>query len=208
MIHSYPVTILRSLYLSAMAVSALFPFTDGPVLAAAVNADAALSGLRSAAAQWGVAEIATPKVAEPKAVLAAIDPNAQSHISEANLHKVLARVAASRKAATAYKSVTRLLGITKGDEAIDLKAITKVVGDIRHTFAVSQKPGSDDILILTISPDGSTTVYLTNTKLVLRAACVVENGQPRLIVNEQAQAGFQSELKFYNDAIGGGAGNT
>jgi hypothetical protein len=207
MIRSYPVTILRSLYLSAMAVSALFPFTDGPVLAAAVNADAALSGLRSAAAQWGVAEIAPPKVAEPKAVLAIIDPRAQPHITEPNLKKLLDLVAASRKQATADKAITRLLGITTGEEAIDLKAIAKTVDEVRHTLAVSQKPGSDDLLLVVARPQAPTIYYLTNTKLVLRAACVVENGQPRLIVNEQAQAGFQSELKFYNDAIGGGAGN-
>ena len=142
-----------------------------------------------------------PRAGEPSTSdTSSIDPSARPFITAAKLQWLLERTAASQKKATAAQNVTHLLGITTGEEVIDLKAITKVVDDVRHTFSRSQRAGRDDILMLRIISTTS-TVYLTNSKLILRAACVVDNGQPRLITNEQALSGFQAELKFYNDTI-------
>jgi hypothetical protein len=40
-------------------------------------------------------------------------------------------------------------------------------------------------------------MYLTNSKLLLRAAAVHENGTPHLISNEEASAGFEALLMFW-----------
>jgi hypothetical protein len=90
-----------------------------------------------------------------------------------------------------------LLGLVETNRSVPTKQVSvALTNDIRF-FTVSTVPNSDDI-ILTIKQDGAVRImYLTNSKLLLRAAAVPENGTPHLISNEEAAAGFEALLMFW-----------
>lgn len=90
-----------------------------------------------------------------------------------------------------------LLGLVETNRSVPTKQVSvALTNDIRF-FTVSTVPNSDDI-ILTIVQDAAVRImYLTNSKLLLRAAAVHENGTPHLISNEEAAAGFEALLMFW-----------
>lgn len=96
----------------------------------------------------------------------------------------------------------RLLGLAREGEAVQSRQLGMNRPDGRHTFAVSTKPGSDDILIAFRSTDGSRlVVYLTNSERKLRAAMVSEPGRTALLTNEQAAAGYCAALRLFSATL-------
>jgi hypothetical protein len=90
-----------------------------------------------------------------------------------------------------------LLGLVETNRSVPTKQVSVALTTDLRFFTVSTVPNSDDI-ILTILQDGAVRImYLTNSKLLLRAAAVHENGTPHLISNEEASAGFEALLMFW-----------
>lgn len=90
-----------------------------------------------------------------------------------------------------------LLGLVETNRSVPTKQVSVALTDNIRFFTVSTVPDSDDI-ILTIKQDAAVRImYLTNSKLLLRAAAVHENGTPHLISNEEAAAGFEALLMFW-----------
>jgi len=90
-----------------------------------------------------------------------------------------------------------LLGLVETNRSVPTRQISVALTDDIRFFTVSTVPNSDDI-ILTIVQDAAVRImYLTNSKLLLRAAAVHENGTPHLISNEEAAAGFEALLMFW-----------
>ena len=90
-----------------------------------------------------------------------------------------------------------LLGLVETNRSVPTKQVSVALTDDIRFFTVSTVPNSDDI-ILAIVQDGAVRImYLTNSKLLLRAAAVHENGTPHLISNEEAVAGFEALLMFW-----------
>jgi hypothetical protein len=202
MIRSCPQTTLRSLFVSAMAVSALLPASEGPVQASPVNANPAFESLRATASSWGVsdARVIPAPSATPQSAASVIAPPS---MSEQNLRKLLHRITQNTKTATILKPITDILGLTSGTEALVFKSVSTTIDEVGRSFAVSQKPNTDDIAIVVRYSD-RVRVYLTNRKLQLRAVCEMPvNQAPKLMVNEKAQADFDAELKIFNDAAAG-----
>lgn len=91
-----------------------------------------------------------------------------------------------------------LLGLVETNRTVPTKQVSVAVTDGIRVFTVSTVPNSDDI-ILTIKEVAPMRIimYLTNSKLLLRAAAVHENGTPHLISNEEAAAGVEALLMFW-----------
>lgn len=90
-----------------------------------------------------------------------------------------------------------LLGLVETNRSVPTKQVSVALTDEIRFFTVSTVPNSDDI-ILTIKKDAAVRkMYLTNSKFLLRAAVVHEDGAPHLISNEQAAAGFEALLMFW-----------
>jgi hypothetical protein len=71
-----------------------------------------------------------------------------------------------------------LLGLVETNRSVPSKQVSVALTNDLRFFTVSIVPNSDDI-ILTILQDGAVRImYLTNSKLLLRAAAVHENGTP------------------------------
>jgi hypothetical protein len=91
----------------------------------------------------------------------------------------------------------KLLGLVETNRSVPTKQVSVALTDETRFFTVSTVPNSDDI-ILTIKQDAAVRImYLTNSKFLLRAAVVHENGTPHLISNEDAAAGFEALLMFW-----------
>jgi len=91
-----------------------------------------------------------------------------------------------------------LLGLVETNRSVPTKQVSVALTDDIRFFTVSTVPNSDDI-ILTIKQDAAMRMimYLTNSKLLLRAAAVYEHGRPHLISNEEAAADFETLLLFW-----------
>jgi hypothetical protein len=90
-----------------------------------------------------------------------------------------------------------LLGLVETNRSVPTKQISVALADDIRFFTVSTVPHSDDI-ILTIQQDAAVRImYLTNSKFLLRAAVVRENGTPHVISVEEAAAGFEALLMFW-----------
>jgi len=91
-----------------------------------------------------------------------------------------------------------LLGLVETNRTVPTKQISVALTNDIRLFTVSTVPNSDDI-ILTVKQDGAVRMimYLTNSKLLLRAAAVHENGTPHLISNAEAAASFEALLIFW-----------
>ena len=90
-----------------------------------------------------------------------------------------------------------LMGLVETNQSVPTEQVSVALTDEIRFFTVSIVPDSDDI-ILTVKRDAAVRkMYLTNSKFLLRAAIVHEDGTPRLVPNEQAAAGFESLLMFW-----------
>lgn len=91
-----------------------------------------------------------------------------------------------------------LLGLVESSRTVPTKQVSVALTDDIRFFTVSTVPNSDDI-ILTIKQGAAVRVimYLTDSKLLLRAAAVHENSTPHLLSNEEATAGFEALLMFW-----------
>lgn len=90
-----------------------------------------------------------------------------------------------------------LLGLVETNRSVPTKQVSVALTDDVRFFTVSTVPHSDDI-ILTIQQDAAVRImYLTNSKLLLRAAVVHETGTPHVISVEEAAAGFEALLTFW-----------
>ncbi|MGH7217093.1 MAG: hypothetical protein ACREIG_07650 [Nitrospiraceae bacterium] len=90
-----------------------------------------------------------------------------------------------------------LMGLVEIDRSVPTKQVSVALTEEIRYFTVSTEPNSDDI-ILTIKRDAAVRMmYLTNSKFLLRAAVVHEDGAPQVIPNEQAAAGFEALLMFW-----------
>jgi len=91
----------------------------------------------------------------------------------------------------------KLIGLVDTDRSVPTKQVSVALTEEIRYFTVSTEPNSDDI-ILTIKRDMAVRkMYLTNSKFILRAAVVHEDGPPHVIPNEQAAASFEALLMFW-----------
>jgi hypothetical protein len=91
----------------------------------------------------------------------------------------------------------KLIGLVETDRSVPTKQVSVALTEEIRYFTVSTEPNSDDI-ILTIKRDMAVRrMYLTNSKFILRAAVVHEDGTPQVVPNEQAAAGFEALLMFW-----------
>jgi hypothetical protein len=91
----------------------------------------------------------------------------------------------------------KLIGLVETDRSVPTKQVSVALTEEIRYFTVSTEPNSDDI-ILTIKRDMAVRrMYLTNSKFMLRAAVVHEDGTPQVVPNEQAAAGFEALLMFW-----------
>lgn len=105
-------------------------------------------------------------------------------------------LAASEETVLGAKAA-KLIGLVETDRNIATKQVSVALTDEIRYFTVSTEPNSDDI-ILTIKRDVAVRrMYLTNSKFILRAAVMHEDGAPQVIPKEQAAAGFEALLMFW-----------
>ena len=97
-------------------------------------------------------------------------------------------------------NVARLLGLEVAGLSIPTKYVSAPFPDGTCYFSVSLKPNTDDIIIIETRGDVPLIMYLTNSKLELRAALVNEPGHPHLITNERVAARFRDILEFWTEA--------
>ena len=90
-----------------------------------------------------------------------------------------------------------LLGLVETNRSVPTKQVSVALTDDIRFFTVSTMPNSDDIILTIIKDAAVRIMYLTNSKLLLRAAVVHQNGTPHLIANEEAAAGFEALLMFW-----------
>jgi len=89
-----------------------------------------------------------------------------------------------------------LLGLVETNRSVPTKQVSVALTDDIRFFTVSTVPSSDDIILAIVQDAAVRIMYLTNSKLLLRAVAVHENGTPHLIANEKAAAGFEALLMF------------
>ena len=89
-----------------------------------------------------------------------------------------------------------LLGLVETNRSMPTKQVSVALTDDIRFFTVSTVPNSDDIILAIVQDAAVRIMYLTNSKLLLRAAAVHENGTPHLISNVEA-AGFEALLMFW-----------
>jgi hypothetical protein len=89
-----------------------------------------------------------------------------------------------------------LLGLVETNRSVPTKQVSVALTDDIRFFTVSTVPSSDDIILAIVQDAAVRIMYLTNSKLLLRAVAVHENGTPHLISNEEA-AGFEALLMFW-----------
>ena len=97
-------------------------------------------------------------------------------------------------------NAARLLGLEVTGLSIPAKYVSSVLPDGECYFIVSLKPDTDDIVIIEMRESASPIMYLTNSKVELRAALVNQPGRPHLITIEQAIVGFRVLLEFWTEA--------
>ena len=75
-----------------------------------------------------------------------------------------------------------LLGLVETNRSVPTKQVSVALTDGIRVFTVSTVPNSDDIILTRkeVAPM-RITMYLTNSKLLLREAAVHDNGAPHLI---------------------------
>jgi hypothetical protein len=113
------------------------------------------------------------------------------------------RLAALRKVAMVSPESPRLnsraatiFGLTKGGP-LDTKGLAAPTPKGPYFLNFSLTAGTDDVVFVVAGPP-TVRAFLTNSRLVLRAAAVQEQGVLRLITNEQAAAGFADALKTWS----------
>jgi hypothetical protein len=91
----------------------------------------------------------------------------------------------------------KLIGLVETDRSVPTKQLSVALTEEIRYFSLSTEPNSDDI-ILTVKRDMAVRrMYLTNSKFILRAAVVHEDGAPQVIPNEQAAVAFEVLLRFW-----------
>lgn len=90
-----------------------------------------------------------------------------------------------------------LLGLVETNRSVPTKQVSVALTDDIRFSTVSTVPNSDDIILTIVQAAAVRIMYLTNSKLLLRAAAVHENGTPHLISNEEAAVGFEALLMFW-----------
>ena len=92
--------------------------------------------------------------------------------------------------------IASLLRIGDDNEQLPSVRLTWLRPEGRHFIYFSLKDGTDDIVLSVLSP-GLTKLYLTDSRLILRGAGILEPVTGRTVPSDQAAAGFQEELKIW-----------
>jgi tetratricopeptide (TPR) repeat protein len=92
--------------------------------------------------------------------------------------------------------VVHLFGLTTTPTSIPAKLVVVDNDPVFNVFGKSLTPGTDDVIFVRVTP-AAANFYLTDASLKLRAAAADTGGGLRLILNEQAAAGYADVLKFW-----------
>ena len=184
-------TFMGSAYLSAMLASSTAPLRHNTTLAAAINPHV----LQSIAEGMEIS-VPTPVMTDlPTPVAVAMFSDTQLSLDALNRIREFTLTAPHETYISSR--VAKLLGLEGDDQRVPVKQISYEPSDGKRYFTVSTKPNSDD-MVFSIRPNETTLImYLTSSKLILRAALVIESGNAHLITNEQAAAGFKALLQFW-----------
>jgi hypothetical protein len=96
--------------------------------------------------------------------------------------------------------VVQLFGLEPTVKSIKAKLVVVDNDPIFNVFGKSLAPGTDDVIFVRVTP-AAASFYLTDTSLKLRVTAVDTGGGLRLIVNEEAAAGYAEVLKFWQARV-------
>jgi hypothetical protein len=184
-------TFIKSAYRSALLVSCAALISYSTTLAATINPQ----GLQSMAVGMGISMPGS--AATDLSALVADAMVSDTPLTYDALIRLREYALAAPRESHIVPKAAKLLGLEGYDQGVPVKQFAYFLSDGKRYFSVSTKQNSDDI-VFSIRPNETTLImYLTSSKLVLRAALVVEPGNSHLITNEQAAAGFKALLEFW-----------
>ena len=184
-------TFMGSAYISAMLASSVAPIRNNTTLAAAINPHL----LQSVATGMGISMPAPAATTIPVPLAVAIFSDTQ--LSDDAFSRLREYILATPREASIGPVAAKLLGLEANGQSVPIKQMSYTLADGKRYFNVATKPNSDDIILAIKRNEAMTILYLTNSKLVLRATLVLEPNNSYLITNEQAAAGFKALLEFW-----------
>jgi hypothetical protein len=122
---------------------------------------------------------------------------AQSDNKSDAINHLRAFTLATSKDAVLGGKAAMLLGLVETPRGVPTRQVSVALTDDIRFFAVSTIQDSDDIILAIRQDEVMRIMYLTSSKLLLRAAVVNEDDAPHLMSNGEAAAGFEALLVFW-----------
>lgn len=187
-------TIWMSAYLSAMLASSTAPVRGVATLAGTIDLAAAQKGFQSVAGSLGNgawrSDSAT--IVSPAPQLMENDPV----LSEDSMTRLIRHAQSAPKIGSIAAGFCAALGLCDGTKPLPLKMIKSSLPDVSYFFGIPPADDSKDIFVMVARPQAS-YVYLTDRTKKLRAAIVSDQTGVHMILNENAEKGFNAALEIF-----------
>jgi hypothetical protein len=136
---------------------------------------------------------ATPCLAQTPGTAAA-----RPALNGEQLRKILKQLEQAGRTRAIPSKVTAALGITKGEETLDVREIAFEHAEFQHGFYKSLKADDDRIILAFRTPDKQWTAFLTNSRFQLIAAVNWNAGEtPVPSQGAEANQAFENELAYW-----------
>ena len=114
------------------------------------------------------------------------------------LRKILKQLEQAGRTRSIPAKVTAALGMTKGEETLDVREIAFERAEYQHGFYKGLKAGDDRIILALRTPDKKWTAFLTNSRLKLLVAVSWNAGEtPTRWEGAEAAQAFENELAYW-----------
>jgi hypothetical protein len=119
-------------------------------------------------------------------------------LDDSHLRNIFKRLDEAGRTREIPAKVTAALGVTKGDETLQVREMAFERADYEHGFYKSLRPGDDRIILAFRTPQKKWTAFLTNSRLRLIAAASWNAGEtPTPWKGAEAAQAFANELAYW-----------
>jgi hypothetical protein len=119
-------------------------------------------------------------------------------LDDSHMRKIFKRLDEAGRIREIPAKVTAALGVTKGDETLQVREIAFERAENEHGFYKSLRHGDDRIILAFRTPEKKWTAFLTNSRLRLLAAASWNAGEtPTPWKGVEAAQAFANELAYW-----------
>jgi hypothetical protein len=148
------------------------------------------------------AMLAVAFVVEDAAHKGRADPAGPPPLDGEHLRKILKRLDEIGRTRPIPPKVTEQLGITKGDQVLNVREIAFERAGYQHGFYKGLEKGDDRLILAFRTPEKKWTAFLTDSRLNLVAAVTWDAGEtPVSWQGEEAAHAFDNELAYWATII-------